>query len=1457
MTRFRKPWVFAMSLSVMLASAASAQDAGLRIVVLAGEDSVNIIEQGTAVPTLVEVRDRNDLPVSGASVLFLLGEGGTATLNAGLSQVALTTNALGQAAVTVNPVASGAVQLSVNATFQGQTAAAAIAQTNFATVAEAAAAGVSATGGAGGGAGGAGVGTGGAGAGAGGGTGAAGGAAAGGAGAGGLGTGAIVGIAGAAAGAAVGVGAATGGDDPPTPEPEPPSTSAPSAPLPPTLTVGDGELSASWNVPSDNGAAIDDYDVRYRPAGGSWANLPDAVKSTSTTATVTGLVNGTSYDVQVRAGNSIGDGPWSRSARGTPASSASVPSAPSPPVLEAGGGQLTAEWTAPADNGAAIDDYDVRYRPVGDNWTELPDTVKSTATSATLTGLTNGTTYEVQVRAGNSVGDGPWSASATGTPVVEEYELTLTDVRFDRVEDAGDGSNWLYWVSVTARNTGPLSIEHSNESQPALFANFYDENGPVGGVSQGIGFHNGVWSPGEERTGTGFQSIATDNRSNVAYYRFRLEQGTHPEPIRCIGCDEEYRDVPRISDQESPDRAVLVEFYNATNGPNWTNNTNWNSSAPLVQWHGVSVGANGRVNRLDLRLNQLTGSVPGSLGSLTNLQVLSLSDNQLSGSIPDSLASLANLRVLDLGRNRLTGSIPSFLGSLSNLQNLVLQVNQLSGSIPSSLGSLTNLQVLNLGDNQLSGSIPSSLGSLTNLRTLRLGNGGGDRSVFNQLSGSIPSSLGNLTNLRSLHLRSNQLSGSIPSSLGNLTNLRSLDLGNNFIYPSLNQLSGSIPSSLGSLTNLQSLLLDNNQLSGSIPASLGSLANLERLWLRFNQLTGSIPAPLCQFEDTINPQQGDVNLPCASSSATAQSLVTLSVGDARVEEAAGAAVAFAVTLSRAATEPVTVDYATGDGSAKAGEDYVATGGTLTFAAGETSKTVSVAVLDDAHDEGEETFVLALSNPSGVRLEDAEATGTIENADALPAALIARFGRASAEHVVEHVEERLAAPREPGFRARFAGRDVGPGMERDFALDFLSQLGGGAGMDPMGASPMGVNPMGGSAMGSHMSGAGVGGPGMAGHDLHMGGAAFLRGHGASGRVDFAGSALPGGDLLSGSEFELNRAERGGVLSVWSRGARSSFGGRQGALSLNGDVRTTMLGADYSRGRLVAGLSLARSRGLGGYDGRHAGQVESSATGLYPWLGYRVNDRVTVWGVTGYGVGAMRLAPDGAAALESGLSMAMAAAATRGELLGSRSSGGFALAFKADALWVGTSVEGVDGPAGRLSASDAAVTRIRTALEGSRGFALGGRMSLTPSVEVGLRQDGGDAETGTGVDVGGGLSFTDALTGLSLDVRVRTLVAHQAAGFTERGMSLSLGWDPTPSSPLGFGARVAPSWGGDVQGSEALWRGGPLSQLGAYGGQPSAGRLDAELGYGLPVGRRLVGTPRVGFGSSAYGRAYQFG
>ena len=163
-----------------------------------------------------------------------------------------------------------------------------------------------------------------------------------------------------------------------------------------------------------------------------------------------------------------------------------------------------------------------------------------------------------------------------------------------------------------------------------------------------------------------------------------------------------------------------------------------------------------------------------------------------------------------------------------------------------------------------------------------------------------------------------------------------------------------------------------------------------------------------------------------SLSETIASPVGISVADARVDENGGAPLAFAVTLSRAAAGQVTVDYQTVNGTASAGSDYTAANGTLTFEAGDTEETVEVAVLDDSHDEGEETLTLRLSNASEGRLADAEATGTIENTDPLPRALLARFGRATALHVMEQVEERLEASR---TRASGAGsRGVSSGVD---------------------------------------------------------------------------------------------------------------------------------------------------------------------------------------------------------------------------------------------------------------------------------------------------------------------------------------------------------------------------------------------------------------------------------------------
>ena len=109
------------------------------------------------------------------------------------------------------------------------------------------------------------------------------------------------------------------------------------------------------------------------------------------------------------------------------------------------------------------------------------------------------------------------------------------------------------------------------------------------------------------------------------------------------------------------ERDALVALYNATGGANWTNSARWLTDAPVGQWHGVTIDANGRVSRLDLQNNALSGQIPVELGSLTNLQQLRLNGNQLTGEIPNGLGLLENLTLLHLAGNQLTGCVPAAL----------------------------------------------------------------------------------------------------------------------------------------------------------------------------------------------------------------------------------------------------------------------------------------------------------------------------------------------------------------------------------------------------------------------------------------------------------------------------------------------------------------------------------------------------------------------------------------------------------------------------------------------------------------------------------------------------------------------------------------------------------------------------------------------------------------------------
>ena len=124
-------------------------------------------------------------------------------------------------------------------------------------------------------------------------------------------------------------------------------------------------------------------------------------------------------------------------------------------------------------------------------------------------------------------------------------------------------------------------------------------------------------------------------------------------------------DTPPEPNSAAGDRAGLVALFNATDGENWTNTTNWLTDAPLDEWYGVSVGGlPRRVTGLYLDRNHLSGQMPAELGNFTSLTRLNLIGNRLSGTIPEELGSLTNLWYLNLSENRFSGEITAELGGL-------------------------------------------------------------------------------------------------------------------------------------------------------------------------------------------------------------------------------------------------------------------------------------------------------------------------------------------------------------------------------------------------------------------------------------------------------------------------------------------------------------------------------------------------------------------------------------------------------------------------------------------------------------------------------------------------------------------------------------------------------------------------------------------------------------------------
>ena len=553
---------------------------------------------------------------------------------------------------------------------------------------------------------------------------------------------------------------------------------------------------------------------------------------------------------------------------------------------------------------------------------------------------------------------------------------------------------------------------------------------------------------------------------------------------------------------------------------------------------------------------------------------------------------------------------------------------------------------------------------------------------------------------------------------------------------------------------------------------------------------GDVTVALAQAADCAAPgamctEEGGRLSPALT--ATVQGPPSLSVASARAREGRDATMAFAVTLSRAAAGPVTVDYATRDGTAVAGADYTAASGTLSFAAGETEKTVAVTVLDDAVDEGRETFHLRLSNPRGAYLAKGgrQAKGVIRNEDPLQRMWLSRFGRTVAGQTVEALEGRFAA---------------------------------------------------GSETPSHMT--------LAGQRLDFAGAPLQR-HDRWTEGDSRGMDLR--ELMLGSSFHFTAGEASGLgaMTGWGKAlSGSSSGSLAGGLSFASETMTGLLGMDWERDNLLVGLALTESVETGGaVSGASGYDIEGSFSMVAPYARIRAGERLSFWSVIGSGRGDMSVSYGGASQ-SADLAMQLAAAGARAELLRPEDGDGLSLALRTDAFFVRAESASVSAPGiGNLAAAAGDASRVRAVLEGSRSFALAGGGALEPSLTLGLRHDGGDAETGSGVEIGTGVSWSDPSLGLTSDLRFHGLAAHEDGSYDEWGVSGSLRMAPDPSG-RGLSLSMSPSWGAERRGGR-IWDARP-GALVDDGGEPPGARLDTELGYGLSLSDGLTGMPYVGLG-----------
>ena len=529
--------------------------------------------------------------------------------------------------------------------------------------------------------------------------------------------------------------------------------------------------------------------------------------------------------------------------------------------------------------------------------------------------------------------------------------------------------------------------------------------------------------------------------------------------------------------------------------------------------------------------------------------------------------------------------------------------------------------------------------------------------------------------------------------------------------------------------------------------------------------------------------------------------LTIGIKDATGNEEDGW-IDFRVRLSRKHDDYVCYDFETiSGGTAEEGTDYLKfPKATYWMQIGKRVDKPFVRIIDDSINDNGETVKVKISNarlcndPSQtLSITRAEATGTINNSDPMPLAWMVRFGRTVGSQVVDALGQRLDGATASHVTVGGINLTGEPGAVPEAPSD-----------DPFGLPDWATRT----------------------------------------QREESAQSLTANELLLRSAFHLSSGGgqgEGPAYTAWGRVARSGFDAEVDDVTMDADVTSGLIGFDAEWERVLAGVMLSQSSGEGSYrldpqKGDDAGTVKSSLSGVYPYARLELNRQVSAWALAGAGSGELTLQQEGEKPMPTDITMRMGAVGVKGQVLDGTGTSGLAMNVKSDAMWVGTQSERTAD----MVATQGDVTRLRVILEGERAFAIGEDATFTPSAEVGLRHDGGDAETGTGLEVGAGVSY--AAGPLTVEGQVRMLVAHEESGYEEWGASGTIRVTPSPSG-RGLTLSIAPEWGRTGSATEQLWSARDATALGTDRVFEGDARLAVDAGYGVGLGHGVL-TPYAG-------------